>query len=507
MIMAKTRNFLLMCLCVLMAFPSLRAEHLMIIAVNDTHSQIDPASDGMGGVARRRAIYDRLRATNPNTVFIHAGDAVQGTLFFSLYKGEVEYALMDTLGYDAIILGNHEFDNGMEELAAHYKNVDAVKISANYDASATPLDGLLQPYWIKAVGDKRVAFFGINVNPEGLIAATNCEGLRYLNAPDVADATARYLKEVQHVDYAIMVSHIGYSSYEPSEPNDTLIIGRSHYIDMVISSHSHTTIKPGGGMDRIANADGKMIPIGQNGKSGKLVATYDLNLDNGNIVYSHIPVDARWDEEASRYTAMEAWLDHYRHGVDSIMHNPVGTSARYMKNSSDALQNWVSDATMNIIGQLSGINNIDCAIMNKGGIRIDMPEGVVTEGDLGSMFPFDNRFVVLEMPGAELLETIKVMCGRGGDAVSKQLKVTYNGKGKVVKATIHGKKIDPNKTYIVATIDYLANGGDYMTPMTRCKRLFVDTQKYGNHIFNYVKQLQAAGKKIDAKDEKRFKKQ
>lgn len=504
--MAKIRNFMFLCLCALMVFPSLRAEHLTIIAVNDTHSQIDPASDGTGGVARRRAIYDRLRANNPNTVLIHAGDAVQGTLFFSLYRGEVEYALMDSLGYDAIILGNHEFDNGMEELANHYKDIDAVKLSANYDFSATPLNGLFQPYWIKAVGDKRVGFFGINVNPAGLIADMNCQELRYLDAPDVADATAKYLKEVQKVDYTIMVSHIGYSSYEPTEPNDTLIIGHSRYIDMVISSHSHTTIKPGSGMDRIANADGKLIPIGQNGKSGKIVSTYDLDLETGRITYNHIPVDASWDEDASRYTAMDAWLDQYRHGVDSIMNNPVGTSARFMKNSSAAAQNWVSDAAMDIIKELSGIKNIDCAIMNKGGIRTDMPEGVVTEGVIGSMFPFDNRFVVLEMPGTELIESVKLMCGRGGDAVSKELKATYNDKGELIKATLKGKKIDPKKTYIVATIDYLANGGDYMTPMTRCNRLFVDTQKYGNHILDYVKKLEAAGKKIDAKDDVRIKK-
>ena len=504
--MAKFRNFMLVCLCALLVVPTLNAEHLMIIAVNDTHSQVDPASDGKGGVARRRAIYDKLRADNPNTVLIHAGDAVQGTLFFSLYRGDVEYALMDTLGYDAIILGNHEFDNGMEELAAHYRNVDAVKMSANYDFSATPLDGLFQPYWIKAVGDKRVAFFGINVNPTGLIADMNCRELGYRHAPDVADATARYLKEVQGVDYAIMVSHIGYSSYEPTEPNDTLIIGHSHYIDMVISSHSHTTIEPGSGMDRIANADGKMIPIGKNGKSGKLVATYDLDLETGKIVYNHINVDASWDEAASRYTAMNQWLDHYRHGVDSIMNNPVATSARFMKNSSDAIQNWVSDASMDILKELSGIKNIDCAIMNKGGIRTDMPKGTVTEGVIGSMFPFDNRFVVLEMPGQALIESIQLMCGRGGDAVSKQLKATYNDKGQLLKATVNGKKIDPKKTYIVATIDYLANGGDYMTPMKSCKHLFVDTQKYGNHILAYVKGLQAAGKKIDAKDEVRIQK-
>ena len=506
--MAKIRNLMLMCLCAMMVVPALRAEHehLMIIAVNDTHSQIDLASDGNGGVARRRAIYDQLRAENPNSVLIHAGDAVQGTLYYSLYRGEVEFALMDTLGYDAIILGNHEFDNGMEELATHYRNVDAVKLSANYDFSATPLDGLFQPYWIKAVGDKRVAFFGINVNPDGLIADMNCKDLRYRYAPGVADATARYLKDILGVDYAIMVSHIGYSSYEPTEPNDTLIIGHSHYIDMVISSHSHTTIKPGSGMDRIANADGKMIPIGQNGKSGKLVATYDLDLETGDIVYNQIPVDAAWDEAASRYTEMNDWLNYYRHGVDSIMNNPVATSARYMKNSSAAAQNWVSDAAMDIIKDLSGIKNIDCAIMNKGGIRVDMPEGTVTEGVIGSMFPFDNRFVVLEMPGTELIESLKLMCARGGDAVSKELRATYNDKGELVKATVHGKKINPNKTYIVATIDYLANGGDYMVPMTRCKRLFVDTQKYGNHILDYVKKLEDQGKKINASDDVRIRK-
>ena len=504
--MARLRNFMLVCLCALMVVPALRAEHLMIIAVNDTHSQIDPASDGKGGVARRRAIYDQLRANNPNTVLVHAGDAVQGTLFFSLYRGEVEYALMDTLGYDVIIMGNHEFDNGMEELAEHYRDVDAVKISANYEMSATPLAGLFQPYWVKAVGNKRVAFFGINVNPEGLIADTNCKNLRYRYAPGVADATARYLKEILGMDYVVMVSHIGYSSYEPTEPNDTQIIAQSHYIDMVISSHSHSTIKPGSGEDRVANADGKLIPIGQNGKSGKLVATYDLDLETGDIVYNHIPVDETWDEAASRYTAMNEWLDQYRHGVDSIMNNPVATSARFMKNSSDAAQNWVSDAAMEIIKDLSGIKNIDCAIMNKGGIRTDMPKGTVTEGVIGSMFPFDNRFVVLEMPGNELIESIKLMCGRGGDAVSKELRATYNDKGELIKATLKGKKIDPNKNYIVATIDYLANGGDYMTPMTRCKRLFVDTQKYGNHMLTYVKALEAAGKKIDAKDEVRIKK-
>lgn len=485
-------------------FAPMRAEHVVIIAANDTHSQIEPASDGLGGVMRRRAIYDQIRRDNPNTVTVHAGDAVQGTVFFSLYGGEVEYALMDSLGYDIIILGNHEFDNGMEQIAKYYRNIKAKKLSANYQMSGTPLDDMFEPYVIKRYGDKRVAFMGINVQPEGLISLKNYDGMRYLPSIDVADATAKYLKQVQKVDYVVMISHIGYTSYDPSEPNDVDIIKSSEYIDLVIGGHSHTTVKPGTDMATVKNDEGRLIPVGQNGKSGKYVATYDLDLETGKVDYKQYLVDNTWDQAASRYTAMDRWLDHYRNGVDSLMNNPLAESVKAMKNSSPALQNWVCDITMDIIKPLSGIDDVQFAIMNKGGIRTDMPQGTVTEGLLMAMFPFDNRFVVLEITGQGLLDALKVMAGRGGDAISRQLKVTYNDRGEITSAKVAGKKVDPKKTYRMVTIDYLANGGDYMTPFKQAKRLFVDEVKYGDHVIDYVRNLSKSGKKINSTDEVRM---
>lgn len=502
--MKKMKKFLLAALAATFSLAPMQAEHVVIIGANDTHSQIEPASDGLGGVLRRRAVYDQIRHENPNTVTVHAGDAVQGTVFFSLYGGEVEYAMMDSLGYDIIILGNHEFDNGMENIAKYYKNVHAKKLSANYEMSGTPLDGMFEPYVIKRYGNKRVAFMGINVQPEGLISLKNYDGMRYLPSIDVADATAKYLKEVQKVDYVVMISHIGYTSYDPGEPNDVDIIKSSHYIDLVIGGHSHTTVKPGTEMATVKNADGRLIPVGQNGKSGKYVATYDLDLETGKVVYKHYKIDETWDEAAKKYTAMDRWLDYYRHGVDSLMNNPLGESVRFMKNSSHALQNWVSDITMDIIKPLSGIKDVQFAIMNKGGIRTDMPEGTVTEGLLMAMFPFDNRFVVLEITGQGLLDALKVMAGRDGDAMSKELKVTYNAKGEVTSAKVGGKKVDPKKTYRLVTIDYLANGGDYMVPFKQAKRLFVDDVKYGNHVIDYVRDLSKKGKKINSTDEVRM---
>lgn len=502
--MKNFKRAMIAVMAVVLSAVGVSAEHVVIIAANDTHSQIEPASDGQGGVARRRAIYDKLRHDNANTVLVHAGDAVQGTVYFSLYGGEVEYALMDTLGYDMIVTGNHEFDNGMESVAKYYRNVNAKKLSANYDFSGTVMEGMFEPYVIKAYGDKRVAFFGINVTPEGLISAKNYEGMRYIKSLDVADAMARFLKEVLKVDYTVMISHIGYTSYDPNEPNDVDIIKASHYIDLVIGGHSHTVVKPGTEFAKVANADGRMIPIGQNGKSGKFVTTYDLDLETGNVEQKLIAVNADWDEAAKAYPAMDRWLMRFKNGVDSLMNNPVGESARFMKNSSAAAQNWVSDATMAIIPGLSGIKDVQFAIMNKGGIRTDMPQGVVTEGLLSSMFPFDNRFMVLEIDGQDLLDALQVMASRGGDAISKELRVTFNDKGEVTSAKVNGKKIDPKKKYRLVTIDYLANGGDYMVPLKKAKRLYEDDVKYGEHILNYVKQLSAQGKKINSTDEVRM---
>lgn len=479
------------------------AEHLVILSANDTHSQIEPAADNRGGVMRRRAVFDKVRRENKNVVAVHAGDAVQGTIYFSMFGGDVEYALIDSLGYDFMTPGNHEFDNGIGNLAEHYRGIKSAKIlSANYDVSDTPLAGLFWPWAVKAYGDKRVGFFAVNVNPRGMIVDKNYAGMRYLRSDSVADATAKYLKTVQNVDYVVMISHIGFSSMNPTEPNDSLIVSKSHYIDMVVGGHSHTVLKPGSPQSMVRNADGKTVVIGQNGKSGKYVGKYDLDLESGKVSYELVAIDKSLDADAV-YPAMAAWLAPYKAKADSLMNTPVAKSARWMKNSSQASQNWLCDAVMEIAPKLTR-EKVQFAIMNKGGIRQDMPKGVVTEGLVDAMFPFDNRFVVLELSGKDLLEAFEVMANRGGDAVSKELKVTYGKNHKIISAKLNGKAIKPDAKYKFITIDFLANGGDYMNSLKNGKRLFVDDVKYGIHILNYLKALDKAGRVVDAKDEPRM---
>lgn len=482
--------------------PAMEAEHLVIAAVNDTHSQIDPASDGKGGLLRRRAIYDQIRRENKNTMIIHGGDAVQGTIYFSLFKGEVEFAAIDSMGYDMITLGNHEFDNGIVKLADYYNRLKTPVVSTNYDFSATPVKGVM-PYLIKTFGGKRVGFLGINVNPRGMVSEGNYDGLVYQNGELVADPTAKYLKEVQKVDYVVMVSHIGYFAEIPGEPCDSDVVTKSHYIDIVIGGHTHSEIKPGSPQANVKNADGKIVPIGQNGKYGKLVGVYDLDLETGKVEYKHIKVNSAYDEGAKKYPEFEKWLYPYKSKVDSIMNAPVGESARAMAASSDAYQNWLCDAVMDIIKTMYN-GKVDLCIMNKGGIRQDMPKGMVSEGLINSTFPFDNRFMVLDIKGKDLIEAFRIMSLRGGDAVSKQVSVVYNSKNEILSAKLNGKSIKPEQSYKLVTINFLANGGDFLDSLRNGKVLFTDTVPYGEHMLEYVKQLAAQGKKVDATDTPRF---
>lgn len=156
--------------------PSHDSEHLVILHTNDTHSAIEPNSKNLGGIARRKVLIDSVRNARENVMLIDAGDAVQGSLYYTLFGGEVERVLMNALGYDIQILGNHEFDKGMEKLAEEWKQLNATRISTNYDMSGSTLEGLFVPSMMKEIGGKKIGFLGINLNPEGMIVVRKLQG-------------------------------------------------------------------------------------------------------------------------------------------------------------------------------------------------------------------------------------------------------------------------------------------------------------------------------------------
>lgn len=451
------------------AWAGASAEKLTILHTNDTHSTIQPdAKTGLGGVLRRKALVDSVRGANPGMLLIDAGDAVQGSLYFSLFGGEVERRLMNALGYDIAILGNHEFDNGVERLAEQFSQLDAELLSSNYRFDGTPLEALFLPYSIRNVGDKRVAFIALNIDPAGLIIDTNSAGVVYRDAIAEANRLAHLLKTREHADRVVAITHIGYDSDSSGEGvNDLALARSSRDIDLIIGGHTHTLLTPGSAATRIPNAVGDTVTVVQAGSKGAYVGEVTLDLDNGDVDWQLLRVDSRLDDRID--PEWQVVIDRYSQGVDSVSSIKVGRSAREMAQSSNALANLTADMAKDLGDRLAG-RPTDFAIMNTGGIRNSLPGGVVTRGDIMCIYPFDNRLTVVEMTGADLRALFDRLSAQGGNAVSREVEVVMDKKtGKASSITIAGKPLDDNRTYLVSTIDYLANGNDYMEEFTRSR--------------------------------------
>lgn len=263
---------------------------ITILHTNDTHSQIDPLPEndrqypGKGGVARRATLVKRVRHENPNTLLIDAGDVFQGTPYFNFFKGEVEYKAMSLIGYDAGTLGNHEFDNGVDALAAALKFAKFDVVSTNYDVRGTALEGRVKPYAVKTVGGVRVGLIGLGVSPNNLITPSNFKGVKFNDPVEAAAATVKVLRDKERCTLVVGMSHLGYyTESRPSSVGDTQVAAKVDGIDFIAGGHTHTfmtqpvvTTSPNGG---------KTI-VFQVGRSGIYVGRVDLKVRDGKVVAS-----------------------------------------------------------------------------------------------------------------------------------------------------------------------------------------------------------------------------
>ena len=256
---------------------------ITILHTNDTHSQIDPlpandANAGKGGVARRATLVKRVRKENPNTLLIDAGDVLQGTPYFNFYKGEVEYKAMSAIGYDVGTLGNHEFDNGVEALAAALKFANFDIVSANYDVRGTALEQRVKPYVVKTVGGIKIGLFGLGVSPTALITPDNFKGVTYIDPVVAARNAVQKLRDEEHCALIVCMSHLGY--YEKGDRGDSFVASQVDGIDFIASGHTHTFMK-----EPVMQAQpcGAKTLIFQVGKSGIYVGRVDFTFRAGKV--------------------------------------------------------------------------------------------------------------------------------------------------------------------------------------------------------------------------------
>lgn len=247
---------------------------LTLLQTSDTHSRIQPieaassdAHAGMGGFVRRVTMLKQLRQETPGLLLFDCGDFSQGTPYYNFFQGEVEVKLMNEMGYDAVAIGNHEFDFGLDNMARLFRLAKFPIVCANYGVKGTVLEGLVKPYTVVERDGLRIGIFGLSPEMEGLVQADKWVGVTYENPVTVANEMAAKLKQEEKCDAVVCLSHLGVQ-YDKEQ-----LIPQTRDIDVVLGGHSHTLMQE---PEVVLNLDRKNVPVSHTGSKGAFVGRTHL---------------------------------------------------------------------------------------------------------------------------------------------------------------------------------------------------------------------------------------
>lgn len=255
---------------------------ITILYTNDTHSRIDPFPEnarefaGLGGIAKRSSLVNKIRLEEEHVLLLDAGDVFQGTPWFNMYGGRVDFEMMSKMGYDAMAIGNHEFDLGLQGLAEAAEYADFPFLCANYIARNTPIDPFIERQLIKEVGGYKIGIFGLGIQLEGIVDPQLYGEVRYHDPVTAAKRSVQNLSDFHSCDYIICLSHLGYK-YESDQIDDISLAQKVPGIDLIIGGHTHTFLDE---PTIIKSSDGTVTRITQMGYGGIRLGRVDLKIYN-----------------------------------------------------------------------------------------------------------------------------------------------------------------------------------------------------------------------------------
>jgi 5'-nucleotidase len=258
---------------------------ICILHTNDWHSRIEPFPmdgskwQGTGGAAHRASLIQAIRKEEKNVLLLDAGDVFQGTPYFNYYHGELEFKLMSYMGYDAATLGNHDFDAGLEGLYKQLPNATFPFLTANYDFSQTMLKNAFAPYKIFIKEGVKIGVFAVNIELQGLVPDANYGLTKYQEPVQIALETATLLKQQEHCDLVICLSHLGYK-YDDQKVSDVVLARNTRHIDLIIGGHTHTFMET---PDVQKNLDQEDVWINQVGWAGINIGRIDFYLTKSKL--------------------------------------------------------------------------------------------------------------------------------------------------------------------------------------------------------------------------------
>jgi len=479
--------------CASTAKNSGKVYELVVLNTNDTHGADLATKDGTGGFALQAAFVKQVRAQNRNVLVLHAGDVNTGSALSNMFNAEPDIMSLNAIGYDAVALGNHEFDGPLAKLQ------NQIAISKFSWISANIMQGsgyFVKPYIIKDYDGFRVAVIGLTTKRTLTIASPD-KSLTFTDEIKTAEQMVKLVRSKEHADIVIICGHLGDVPETVEQETSVKLAESVKGIDLIVDGHSHSYFAE----PKIVNG----IPIVTANVYGKYVGDGVMTIRNGKktgFTWKPVEITSKTFTPDPEITTL---LDPYVQKADASLKDIVLTTSapfpfgqklpRYQEMASgDVLCDGMTSYCRN-----QGIS-VDCAIANGGGIRSELPAGNVTRGDVLTMLPFDNVLFVMTLKGSDVVDLFNfigsIKQGAGAWAqVSKEVKytITYDavGNGTISGLTINGKPVDPDKTYKIATNDYMAGGGDGYTAFKKSIDTFNSSMLLSSVFIDYVKSFKS----------------
>jgi len=525
---------------------------LTILHLNDTHSTFlaSPFSVSfppdsvvyrlpVGSVARIASVVNSFREEMENVLFIHAGDMVQGSLFYTLFGGEADAAVYNTMNLEAMCLGNHEFDRGSEGLLVLLEDAEFPVICANVDVTSDSLlAGMIRPYVLLEAGGEQIGVIGLIVEELANVSSPSAETV-ILPVVETAQSMIEQLEE-EEINKIILLTHIGYE-------NDLMLASRLTGADVIVGGHSHTVLgdlsslglpSEGDYPTVVSGADGEDVLIVQAGSRAVMLGRLTLEFDES----GHI---AEYDGAPMIITGGEI-LDASRNPVEGeelmrveglIEENPLIVTARENQEERELVGTYeaelaafayevVGTASQDLLqqrvpgGDLPGgsmiapiicdamlwkMNQVgqdaDIAILNAGGARITVPAGDITVGTVYTLMPFGNTLAVLDISGNQILATLEDALSNIFDDGNSDGSFPYTAglrytaeEGKpegerIISAEVLSPdgwvNLEPDSMYRLVTVAFVARGGDGYNTLSGLESLdtgFIDAEVFMDYL-------------------------
>ena len=465
---------------------------LHILHINDFHSRIEAinafdstcsAEDAaenkcFGGVARLHTkineLRDEIRAEGGNVIVLDAGDQFQGSLMYTTYKGAAEAEFMNMIGFDAMAVGNHEFDDGPEKLAEFVDAVEFPLVSGNLDLSQSNLlNGKVQNHVVLEVGGERIGIISALATDTDV---TSSPGPNVIFQDEI-DSLAADVETLQAdgVTKIIALTHVGL-------PKDIDIAGGVPGVDAVVGGHSHTYLsasdpkRAGAYPTWASQEDGTLVPVVQAYAYSKYLGHLELTFDDdGNLIHASgdtILLDASVpenEEVLARVADLAGPIEELKARVVATSSDAIEGSREVCRAVECPMGNLVADAMLDRVRD----QGITIAIQNGGGLRASIDAGEVTMGEVLTVLPFQNTLATFEATGQQIIDALEngvsqVEEGAGRFPQVAGLKFTWKASNEPGNRVLDVQvaegdgfvPIDPAKTYGVVTNNFMRKGGD-----------------------------------------------